>query len=155
MIICRNVYSDMKGRYVHMTHGSMSKIKVPLRGQRSKLYRLYRVWVITSQIIVVFYNTVYNCLFWHVIIVIGRYVNKTHDPMSKVNFLLRGQRSKFGNLYCVIWPLSITLTWSEWKFLQGTMNKQHYLTYLVMDWTRYKINKFWPLTSWVWLWPFK
>ena len=39
--------------YVFKTHGSMLKVKVTLRGQRSKLYSLYRVWVITSQIMVV------------------------------------------------------------------------------------------------------
>ena len=39
--------------YVFKTHGSMLKVKVTLRGQRSKLYSLYRVLVITSQIMVV------------------------------------------------------------------------------------------------------
>ena len=40
----------------------------------------------------------------------------------------------------------------EWTFLQSTMNKQNYLTSLVMDCTRYKIHKFWPVECNLGLW---
>ena len=44
----------MIGRHVaYKNHDSMSKVKVILRGQRSKLGNLYLVRAVTSQVIVV------------------------------------------------------------------------------------------------------
>ena len=43
----------MSRRVAYKTHDSMSKVKVTLRGQRSKLGHLYLVRAVSSQVIVV------------------------------------------------------------------------------------------------------
>ena len=59
---------------------SMSKVKVTLRGQMSKLGHLYLVWAVTSQVIVV--PPLYLVEMFTLICRGVTY--KTHDFMSKV-----------------------------------------------------------------------
>ena len=91
-LICRH-----HDGYVHKTQSYMLKVTVTFRGQRSKLYSLYRVLARPSQIIVVsslYYVEMFTptCKQF---IMIDRYVYKPHDPMSKVKVMLRGQMPKF------------------------------------------------------------
>ena len=79
----------------------MSKIKVTLTGQRSKICNLYFVRAVTSQVIVV--SSLYFLQMFTLIC--RRVAYKTHDSISKVKVTLRGQRSKLCNLY-LVWAVT-------------------------------------------------
>ena len=108
------MFSIMSRRVAYKTHDSMSKVKVTLRGQRSKLGHLYLVRAVTSQVIVV--------SPWYLVemfsIMSRRVAYKTHDSMSKVKVTLRGQRSKLGHLYLVRAVTSQVIVVSPWYFVE-------------------------------------
>ena len=108
---------------------SMSKVKVTLRGQMSKLGHLYLVWAVTSQVIVV--------SPWYLVemlSIMSRCVAyKTHDTMSKVKVTLRGQRSKLCNLY-LVWPTtSRVIVVSSWYLVEMFTLIWRHVTYKTHD----------------------
>ena len=48
------MFTIIRRRVEYKIHESMSKVKVTLRGQRSIFCNLYLVWVMSSQVIVVY-----------------------------------------------------------------------------------------------------
>ena len=99
-VICRGI--------TYKTHDHMSKFKVTLRVQRSKLCNLYLVRPTTSRVIVV--------SSWFLVeiftLICRRVTYKTYDSMSKVT--LKGQRSKFCSLYFVQAITSQIIDVSSW-----------------------------------------
>ena len=77
-LICRRVKYD--------THDSMLKVKITLRGQRSKLCNLNLVWADSSQVIVVL------SYYLEMFTLTSRYV-KTYDSMSNVKVTFFGDFS--------------------------------------------------------------
>ncbi len=82
-LICRGV--------TYKTHDYMSKVKVTLRGQKSKLCNLYLVKPTTSRVIVV--SSWYLVKMFTLICRCVTY--KTYDSMSKVKFTLKVKGQNF------------------------------------------------------------